>query len=165
MTPRQLREYIAETAVKISHKLGRSGRRMATAESCTGGRVAASLCSVAGASAWFDTGVVAYTYESKREILGVPQEVLDLGLVSELTAKTMAKRIQHLRDCDYAVSTTGVCGPSYSEGHAPCYVWIAVASPDGIETRLVSEEDQGRESNVLAATASALELLLEVIGR
>lgn len=155
-----LRTTIHDTARTIGEKLQLMQAKVSTAESCTGGVVASSLCSVAGASGWFDTGIVAYTYESKKDRLGISSDILDQGLVTQATAETMATNIRNISRTDYAISTTGVCGPSESEGHSPCHAWIAIATPSGVKSRLIESEDRGREENILTVTLTALEFLL-----
>lgn len=155
-----LKTAIYETARNVGEELQRMQAKVSTAESCTGGVVASSLCAVAGASGWFDTGVVAYTYESKKNRLGIPSGILDQGLVTQATAEAMATNICKISGTDYAISTTGVCGPSESEGYSPCHAWIAIATPSGVKSRLVESEDRGREENILTVTLTALEFLL-----
>ena len=155
-----LRKIICDTAHTIGEKLQLMQAEISTAESCTGGVVASSLCAVAGASGWFDTGIIAYTYESKRNRLGIPTDILDQGLVTQATAEAMAIGIRKLSGTDYAISTTGVCGPSESEGYSPCHVWVAIATPSGVRSLLIESEDRGREENILTVTSAALEFLL-----
>lgn len=156
-----LRESIHHTAEKIGERLLLKQSKVSTAESCTGGTVASSLCAVPGASQWFDTGIVAYTYESKSRQIGISKEILDKGLVTQATAEAMAKRMLRISGSDYVIATTGVCGPSESEGHAPCHVWVAIGLPTGAQSRLITAEDRGREGNILFVTMSALNFLLE----
>src|SRR5690606_23767475 len=89
-----------------------AGRRVALAESCTGGLVTAALTEVPGSSAVLDRGFVTYSNESKREILGVPEDILDtFGAVSAATAWAMAQGALERSDADVAVSISGVAGP------------------------------------------------------
>lgn len=135
------------------------GATLATAESCTGGRIASLLTSEAGASQWYVGGVVAYSRLAKREVLGLTQDSMSEGLVSERCARAMARHVALLYNSDYAVSTTGVCGPSASEGREPGYVWVAVKSPRGISAQLVEFADRGRVENIDYVAQQALELL------
>ena len=89
-----------------------AGRLLATAESCTGGLVAAALTAIPGSSDVVDRGVVTYSNAAKRELLGVPEGTLSLhGAVSEATALAMAEGILARSDAARAVSITGVAGP------------------------------------------------------
>lgn len=136
---------------------------VASAESCTGGLIARTLTSVAGASSWFHTGVIAYTYDSKHRILGIPSCVLDCGLVNMATAEAMAKRVAELSGADYTISTTGVSGPGSSEGHAPCYAWIGLRTPKGLFSQLVEGADHGRAKNTQWIAMQALTMLADAI--
>lgn len=106
---------------EVAELLKERGATLATAESCTGGRIASLLTQVAGASEWYRGGVVAYTREAKVHVLGVPEEELSDGLVSERCAIAMAQAAADRFGADFALSTTGVCGPSSSEGGAPLW--------------------------------------------
>jgi PncC family amidohydrolase len=115
------------------------GQTVATAESLTGGRLAAALTSVPGASACMTGGVVAYATEVKVRVLGVPAElVAEHGVVSEECAAAMATGVRDLMGTTYAMATTGVAGPDPQEGHPAGHVWVATAGPEGAETRLLA---------------------------
>ena len=106
------------------------GWTVATAESLTAGLVAARLADVPGASAVLRGGVVAYAPEVKRDVLGVPAEVLeDHGTVSDATAASMAQRVRELTGADVGVALTGVAGPDPSEGHPPGRVHVGLVGP------------------------------------
>ena len=109
------------------------GETLATAESCTGGAIAARFTAMAGASAYFRGGVVAYSNDLKREVLGVSATDLErFGAVSEPVARQMAEGVRRLAGSDYAVATTGIAGPSGGSDEKPVgTVWIAVAGPHG----------------------------------
>lgn len=105
------------------------GQLLATAESCTGGLIAASCTELAGSSAWFERGFVTYSNESKTELLGVPAALIaEHGAVSAEVAKAMASgALAHSR-ADIAVAVTGVAGPSGgSEAKPVGTVWLAWA--------------------------------------
>ena len=92
-----------------------SGRRLATAESLTGGGIGAAVTSVSGASAVFAGGVISYTNEVKHGVLGVPVEILNTcGAVSAPVAKAMAEGARRVTGADAAVSVTGLAGPNTS---------------------------------------------------
>ena len=106
---------------------------LATAESCTGGRVAERITALPGVSAVYRGGVVSYWTSVKADVLGVPQETLDAhGAVSEETARAMAEGARRITGADIAVSVTGVAGPDPDErGVAVGIVYIGLATPDG----------------------------------
>lgn len=112
-----------------------SGKTVAAAESCTGGLLAELLTGVPGSSEAFAGGIVAYTNAMKRELLGVPAELLDgpdaPGAISGETAAAMAERTLERTGADYALAITGVAGPAPSEGKPPGLVYVALAQRGG----------------------------------
>lgn len=138
------------------------GLTLATAESCTGGNVAARVVSVAGASACFRGSVVAYANDVKERVLGVSGEDLKRhGAVSEPVVRQMAEGARRLLGADYGVATSGVAGPTGGTPEKPVgTVWIAVASPEGtVAERFVFSFT--RERNIDKATMKALGMLLD----
>lgn len=132
---------------------------LATAESLTGGRVAAALTAVPGASAVFRGGVVAYASEVKVELLGVPAEVVErVGVVSAECAEAMARGARTLTGASYAVATTGVAGPTEQEGKPAGTVYVAVLGPRGGRT-LALELSGDREQVVERTRGEALAAL------
>ena len=126
--------YETATVQELVHgTLTGRGETLATAESCTGGAIAARFTAMAGASAYFRGGVVAYSNDLKREVLGVSATDLErFGAVSEPVARQMAEGVRRLAGSDYAVATTGIAGPSGGSDEKPVgTVWIAVAGPHG----------------------------------
>ena len=113
--------------------LKEKGLTFATAESCTGGRVAERMTALPGVSAVYRGGVVSYWTSVKAAVLGVPQETLDAhGAVSEETARAMAEGARRVTGADIAVSVTGVAGPESDERGVPVgIVYIGLATPDG----------------------------------
>lgn len=143
---------------------GRDDVRIATAESCTGGTVAARLTSQAGSSAYVVGGVVSYANGIKQQVLGVPAAVLENpGAVSEECARAMAEGVRSLMDATHAVSTTGIAGPTGGTARKPVgLVYIGLATPDG--TRVERHVYSGDRAAVIeAASDRALELLLKSI--
>jgi len=140
------------------------GWMIATAESCTGGLIAAALTDVAGSSAVFERGFVTYANAAKRELLAVPEDVLTrFGAVSAETAAAMAEGALLRSPADLAVSVTGVAGPGGGSAEKPVgLVWFATAVR-GEPARPVERRfgDFGRAGIREAATQFALELLLE----
>ena len=115
------------------HLLKEKGLTFATAESCTGGRVAERITALPGASAVYRGGVVSYWTSVKADVLGVPADTLDAhGAVSEETARAMAEGARRITAADIAVSVTGVAGPDPDERGVPVgIVYIGLATPDG----------------------------------
>ena len=106
---------------------------MVTAESCTGGLLGKMVTDVPGASAWFLGGIVAYYAAGKHRDLGVPLELLrQHGEVSEPVARAMAECGRQRFDADYALSITGIAGPTGGDADDPVgTVWIALADRQG----------------------------------
>ena len=111
---------------------------VATAESLTGGLACAHLVEAPGASVVVRGGIVAYTAESKIEVLGVPSDLIDkYGTVDEHVAASMANAARRRFGSTYGLATTGVAGPDPSEGKTAGTVHIAIAGPEGTETHLL----------------------------
>ncbi len=142
------------------------GLTVATAESCTGGLVAHLLTEVPGSSAYLLGGVVAYSDDVKRNVLGVPAEVLFAhGAVSAQVALAMAEGVRALLGTDLAVAVTGVAGPEGGTDAKPVgLVYVAIAGPGAAEVRRHLWTGD-RSGNKLASAGEALELLLERAGR
>jgi nicotinamide-nucleotide amidase len=149
----------------IQHKL-----RLSTAESCTGGRIANLLTSIAGSSNAYDGGVVAYSNALKVALLDVQQSILDkFGAVSEPTVIAMAEGAKKKFQTDYAIATSGIAGPGGGTVDKPIgTVWIAIAG----KTKTVTKQfhfDAMRIKTIERASKSALillfKLLYEEIGR
>ena len=113
--------------------LKEKGLTLATAESCTGGRIASALTALPGVSAVYRGGVVSYWTSVKGAVLGVPQEILDTyGAVSEETARAMAEGACRTTGAEIGVSVTGVAGPDPDErGTEVGIVYVGLATPDG----------------------------------
>jgi len=110
------------------------GRRVATAESCTGGLLSGRITAVPGSSEVFGTGVTTYANSAKRRLLQVPSAVLsEYGAVSEPVAHAMAARIRELAGADYGIGITGIAGPGgATEGKPVGLVYIGLAGPSGV---------------------------------
>lgn len=117
----------------LGERLRAKGYTIATAESCTGGRLAALLNAHPGSSEWFMGSVVAYDNQVKRNVLSVPAEVLQtVGAVSEETVRAMAENVRQLLHTDMAIATSGIAGPSGGTKEKPVgTVWIACATAHG----------------------------------
>ena len=127
--------------------LKEKGWTFATAESCTGGRVAARITALPGSSSVYRGGVVSYWSEVKADVLGVPQELLDTyGAVSEEVARAMAQGARRLTGADLAVSVTGVAGPdSDDRGNPVGLVYIGLDTPTGTYCRQMRPARRTRE--------------------
>ena len=133
---------------------------LSTAESCTGGVIASRFTAMAGASAYFNGGVIAYANEVKIGILGVNAEDIErYGAVSESVARQMAEGARQATGSDYAIATTGIAGPTGGTKEKPIgTVWMAVATPTHTITALRNcGTDRGQIIN--RATAYAIEML------
>ncbi|MBR4582933.1 MAG: competence/damage-inducible protein A [Bacteroidales bacterium] len=134
---------------------------VATAESCTGGKVASLITSVSGSSEYYKGSVVSYCNEVKANVLGVSRADLEkYGAVSSTVAEQMASGVRRLLKTDYAVATTGIAGPTGGSDEKPVgTVWIAVATP----TKVVSRKyvfGKDRAINIERFAASALSMLI-----
>jgi nicotinamide-nucleotide amidase len=111
--------------------LGSTQRTLACAESLTGGGVGQRLTGVPGASASFVGSAVVYTTDAKRRVLGVPDDVLAGGTVTEACALAMATGARDLYGADVALALTGAAGPEPHDGAAPGTIWVAIADASG----------------------------------
>ena len=155
-----------ETLDELVHKmLVGSGKTLATAESCTGGTIASRLTAMAGASAYFKGGVVAYSNEVKENALGVKHATLAAhGAVSEETVREMVEGVRRRLGSDYAIATTGIAGPDGGTKEKPVgTVWIAVASANRTEARLLQFGANRRQQNIDRSTNQALAMLIRLI--
>lgn len=128
----------------VSQVFTKAGVTLATAESCTGGMLAAQLTALPGASAYFRGGAVAYSNEAKETLLGVRHATLEAhGAVSEETAREMAEGVRQRLGADFGAATTGIAGPGGGSREKPVgTVWVALASAQGTETRLLHYGDR-----------------------
>lgn len=137
--------------------------RMATAESCTGGMIAAACTSVAGSSDWFERGFVTYSNEAKQEMLGVDAALLDAhGAVSEPVARAMAEGALAHAPVQMAVAVTGIAGPGGGVPGKPVgTVWLALACT-AFATRAWRMQFDGSRADVREGTLiEALRALIE----
>ncbi len=153
-----------EIEEKVGEWLKRCQMTLSTAESCTGGGVAALVTSVPGSSEYFKGGIVAYSNEVKMRLLGVSPETLEKhGAVSRETVIEMVRGAMKTLKTDCAVATSGVAGPGGGTPEKPVgTIWMAVACGDKIVTRK-EEGDLGRAGNVQRTIQDALALLCDVL--
>lgn len=136
------------------------GVKVATAESCTGGMVAAALTDIAGSSDVYERGVITYSNAAKIALLGVRQTTLDAhGAVSEQVAAEMAAGLLSRAPIDIAVSVTGIAGPGGSDHKPEGRVCFGLATATGTKTETVEFGAPGRARVRAAATAHALALI------
>ncbi|MBI5136185.1 MAG: nicotinamide-nucleotide amidohydrolase family protein [Nitrospirae bacterium] len=123
----------APLAQVVGDALRRAGKRVATAESCTGGALSAAFTAIAGASDYVDRGVVSYSNAAKVEALGVPEALIAThGAVSEPVARAMAEGLLARSHADIAVAVTGIAGPTGGTGQKPVgTVVMALTAADG----------------------------------
>ena len=146
--------------------LSQQGMTIATAESCTGGRLAAALNAQSGSSAYYMGSVVAYDNSVKTNILGVSPETLNSeGAVSESTVRQMAEGVRTLLHTDYAIATSGIAGPTGGTPDKPVgTVWIAWATPNGTEAQCFHfGAAREREQITLRAVTEALVRLVKTL--
>jgi nicotinamide-nucleotide amidase len=152
----------------LASQLGRalSDRKamVATAESCTGGLVAAAITAVAGSSAWFDRGFVTYSNEAKIEQLGVPVATLAThGAVSTETACAMACGARRASRAQWAVAVTGVAGPGGGTLDKPvgmvCFGWAGPGGATSEQRLLNGDRAAVRRESVRIALAGLIDRL------
>lgn len=152
-----------DAAADLLERLRGAGLRLATAESCTGGLIAAALTHIAGSSDVLDRGFVTYSNAAKSDLLGVPAKLIaSHGAVSEPVALRMAQGALEYSSADIAVSVTGVAGPGGGSAEKPVgTVWFGVARRGGAERteRLVFDGDRGAVR--LATVRHAFALILQ----
>ncbi|MEE7626976.1 CinA family protein [Methylobacter sp. Wu8] len=148
-----------ELAEQLGRKLKANGKKIATAESCTGGWIAQTITDVPGSSAWFDRGFVTYSNSAKVQMLDVSPETLEKhGAVSAETATEMAAGALAHSEADVAVAVTGIAGPDGGTPDKPVgTVFIAWADKNG-EAKVIKKQFAGNRRQIRAETVeSAIE--------
>ena len=158
---------LAAQARDVGARLQASSRKLATAESCTGGWIAKLCTDIAGSSAWFDCGFVVYSNEAKVRDLGVSTRVLKQhGAVSEMTARQMAQGALRAANAHIAVSITGIAGPDGGTKEKPVgTVWFGLAWRAGRKVEVGAQRrrfDGDREAVRRQSAERALRLILSV---
>lgn len=148
----------------IQELLYNSDKKIGTAESCTGGRLAEALIAVPGSSNYFNGSIIAYTNEVKENLLGVDHQVLEeQTAVSEEVARQMVLGAIKTLRVDFAVAVTGVAGPAGGTPENPVgTIWIGYGCNTDVRTWKLSE-DFGRDINLSIATSKALQLMVEFL--
>ena len=146
----------------VHNALIAGGKTLSVAESCTGGNIASKFTAMAGASEYFQAGVVSYSNDAKVDILGVSAaDIARYGAVSEQVAIQMAEGVKRVGKSDYAISTTGIAGPGGGSAEKPVgTVWIGISTPKRTFAVLKNcGTDRGQI--IQRATAYAIKMLYE----
>ncbi len=148
----------------LIEKCSAAGLKIATAESCTGGLIAAAITEIPGASRVFDWGVVTYANVAKTDLLGIPPELIEQhGEVSEEVVIAMAEGALARSGADLSVAITGIAGPGGATSEKPVGLVHIASAVKGRPTVHVKHAfaDTGRESIRLAAARQAIRMLIE----
>ncbi len=154
-----------DLARRVGARLSELGLMLATAESCTGGGVAAAVTAIAGSSGWFERGFVTYSNAAKESMLGVSRATLVAqGAVSEAVALEMAAGALAHSAAQVALSITGVAGPGGGSPEKPvgtvCFGWVRVGGVQKVQTRLLAGDRAAvRAQSVIHALTELLAIL------
>jgi nicotinamide-nucleotide amidase len=156
-----------DLADRVGHKLRAAERRIATAESCTGGWVAKALTDVPGSSHWFECGYVTYSNAAKMRDLGVAARTLDsFGAVSEQTVREMAEGVMRISAATVALAVSGIAGPDGGTPGKPVgLVWFCATARQGAAIDIIAEEklfNGDREFVRIRSVEHALRLILRL---
>ncbi len=161
-----LPDEIDALAKRVVEENAKAGRKVALAESCTGGLVCAALTEIPGSSSVLERGFVTYSNQAKMELLGVPQDIIDtFGAVSVACVWAMAQGALKRSDADVAVAISGVAGPDGGSEHKPVGTVVFAQAKRGEENADPVAEMRKLDGSSRAevrrqATLVALELLL-----
>ena len=152
---------------EINEMMWRNHKTLATAESCTAGRVASVITAVPGSSNYYKGGLVCYSDEVKIQLLKVDADVIaEKTPVCEEVVRQMVIGANELFHTDYAVAISGFAGPGGPDGGRSGVIvgtiWIAVGTKDNVVTTMI-EEDNGRDKNLASATTVAMHLLRDYL--
>ena len=152
---------------EINEMMWRNHKTLATAESCTAGRVASVITAVPGSSNYYKGGLVCYSDEVKIQLLKVDADVIaEKTPVCEEVVRQMVIGANELFHTDYAVAISGFAGPGGPDGGRSGVIvgtiWIAVGTKDHVITTMI-EEDNGRDKNLASATTVAMHLLRDYL--
>jgi PncC family amidohydrolase len=148
----------------LDQLLKEKGLTLSVAESCTGGKLASLFTAIPGCSHYFKGGVVSYSNEAKRDVLKVNfSDIETYGAVSRTVVEQMALGVQKIFQTDCSIATSGIAGPEGGTAEKPVgTVWIAVSYKNRLQVQKF-HFSQSRESNILRACNSGIQLLLELI--
>ena len=152
---------------EINEMMWRNHKTLATAESCTAGRVASVITAVPGSSNYYKGGLVCYSDEVKLQLLKVDADIIaEKTPVCEEVVRQMVIGANELFHTDYAVAISGFAGPGGPDGGRSGVIvgtiWIAVGTKDDVVTTMI-EEDNGRDKNLASATSVAMHLLRDYL--
>lgn len=152
---------------EINEMMWRNHKALATAESCTAGRVASVITAVPGSSNYYKGGLVCYADEVKIQLLKVDADIIaEKTPVCEEVVRQMVIGANELFHTDYAVAISGFAGPGGPDGGRSGVIvgtiWIAVGTKDDVVTTMI-EEDNGRDKNLASATSVAMHLLRDYL--
>lgn len=155
---------LTKLVTRLAALLLERGKKIATAESCTGGLIAKSMTDLAGSSDWFECGFVTYSNTAKTNMIGVPESVIsEYGAVSEAVASAMAGGVLRNSVADCSIAVTGVAGPAGgSPGKPVGTVWIAVATEGQTFTQkylFTGDRDAIRQATLIQSIQNMLQLL------
>jgi PncC family amidohydrolase len=153
---------LSNISCQVVLRLTELGKKISTAESCTGGLIASSITDIPGASKVYIGSFIVYSSELKRKILGISDEVFKFGVISSEMAKAMAFSSRFLTGSDYSIATTGNLGPETMENKPAGLIYIAIATNTEVylrELKLSGERNSNKQNTVL----EALNMLLEII--
>ncbi len=154
---------ILEVIEEVNNIFKKKRLTLSVAESCTGGLISHYLTTLPGASTFFVAGIISYSEDVKKSILGISPDIIQrFGVVSEETAREMAEKVRLLTKKDYSLSTTGILGPDVLEGKEQGLIYLA-ASKEGKTLTQELRLKGNRETNKEEASLSALKLLIELV--
>ena len=145
----------------VGNLLINQNKTLCTAESCTGGNIGHLITQVPGSSAYFNGGVISYANAVKINVLNVKEEdILKFGAVSQQVVQQMAQNARKLLKSDYAISTSGIAGPTGGTEEKPVgTVWVSIASENKTISKMYRLPYNNRERNISVASSYALNLL------
>ena len=156
---------ILEKSARLGDRLRARRLTLAVAESCTGGALADVITDVAGSSDYFLGGIVSYSNNAKQRLLGVDPATLEKqGAVSPQVARQMAEGVRRAFGSDFGAGITGIVGPGGGTAEKPVgLVYIAVASPEGVDVQRHRWTEE-RRGNKLLSVEAVLTALLAAVG-
>lgn len=162
MNKQQLESRLSRLSIMLGDKLKRKNWRIACAESCTGGLLAKAITDVIGSSAYFEQGIIAYSNESKQNMLGVePELFIQHGAVSEPVVNKMAIGMLERADVDLVVAISGITGPGGGTPEKPVgTVWFSWMTKEGLDCSQCNHFSGNRETIRLQTAIFATEMLL-----
>jgi nicotinamide-nucleotide amidase len=155
---------VHQLAIRVGNKLREERLMLATAESCTGGMVAAAITDISGSSGWFERGFVTYSNQAKSEMIGVPADLIDKhGAVSEPVARAMAEGALRNSRAQVSLAITGIAGPGGGTGLKPVGM-VSFAWSNRLHTAVETLVFKGdREQIRVQAATHALRGLLALL--